>query len=84
MKKLLLAVTLAATMFCTSCLGPNKNFNSLHEWNKTATKSDAGNEAIYIVLWIVPVYQIVYLGDAVIFNTVEYWQKTPAETASKD
>ena len=31
------------------------------------------NEIVFIVLWIVPVYELTILGDAVIFNSFEFW-----------
>jgi hypothetical protein len=70
MKKLFvipLVLSLAA------CLGPNNAFNSLRNWNATVTDQDWLNEIIFLALNIIPVYGIFYLGDIVIFNTMDYW-----------
>jgi Domain of unknown function (DUF3332) len=73
MKKTFLAAALALTMLSTSCLGPNNAFNGLHEWNKKVTDNKWGNEGIFLVLTILPVYGLFYFGDIVIFNSIEFW-----------
>jgi hypothetical protein len=73
MRRNLLALSLAAATLTSSCLGPNNAFNNLHHWNKTATDSKWGNEVIFLALNIIPVYGLAYLGDIVIFNSVEFW-----------
>ena len=72
-KKLILVAALALCVGSTSCLGPNKTFNDLNEWNSTVTDSDWGNEAIFLGLNIVPVYGVAYLADLIVFNSVEFW-----------
>jgi len=70
-KKLFLAAALAATL--TSCLGPNKTFNDLNDWNDQVTENEWANEAVFIGLNIVPVYSLAYLADVVVFNSIEFW-----------
>ncbi len=72
-RKSFLAAILAITLFAPSCLGPNKNFNALHEWNEDVTDSRWVNEGIFVVLVIIPAYQITYLFDIVISNSIEWW-----------
>ncbi len=72
MKKTLLAAVLSLGLF-SSCLGPNKLFNGLHEWNKEATDNRWANEGIFLVLNIIPVYGVAYLVDIVILNSIEWW-----------
>jgi hypothetical protein len=73
MKKFLLAAALAMTTIGTSCIGTNTAFNNLHAWNEKVTDSKWGNEAIFFGLNIIPVYGIFYLGDILIFNSIEFW-----------
>jgi hypothetical protein len=74
MKKLLLGAALAGlTMTSTGCLGPNKLFNDLHEWNYQVSDNDAVNELVFLGMTIIPVYAVAYLVDIVVLNTVEYW-----------
>ena len=55
------------------CYGSYGAFHKVHAWNGKATSSKWGNSAIHLGLWIVPVYEIVLLGDFLIFNTVEHF-----------
>jgi hypothetical protein len=73
MKKSLLAAALALTLFGTSCLGPNNAFNGLNVWNHKVTENKWANEGIFIVLNIIPVYAVFWLGDVIIFNSIEFW-----------
>ena len=68
-----LAAVLATGLFGSSCLGPNKAFNQLNDWNAKVTTNKWGNEAIFIGLNIIPVYGFAYLGDILIFNSMEFW-----------
>jgi len=73
MKKLALALVLLMSPLCSGCLGPNNLNNTLRNWNATATEHDWLNEVIFIGLNIVPVYGLTWLGDVLIFNTIDYW-----------
>lgn len=83
MKKSLLAAALALTMLGTSCLGPNNAFNNLNKWNMKVTENKWGNEGIFLVLNIIPVYGLFYFGDIVIFNSIEFWGGSNPIEASK-
>ena len=71
-KKLVLATTLATGLSAAGCYGSMGAFNSLHDWNGHATGSKVGNSAVNAVLWIIPVYELLILGDVIIFNTIEF------------
>lgn len=73
MKKALLAGVLGLSLFATSCLGPNNAFDRLNHWNDNVTESKWVNELIFLGLNIIPVYGFAYLGDIVIFNSMEFW-----------
>ncbi len=73
MKKATLALSLTVATLTAGCLGPNNAFNNLHHWNKSATDNKWGNELIFLALNVIPVYGLAYLGDVVIFNSVEFW-----------
>jgi uncharacterized Tic20 family protein len=78
MKKTFLACALGLTLLGTSCLGPNKTWNSLHDWNTKVSDSKWGNEAIFFGLTIIPVYSLVYLFDILITNSIDFWGDAPA------
>jgi hypothetical protein len=72
-KTILAAAILSATMFTASCQGPNKLFNDLNDWNAELTEQDWVNTGVFWLGHIIPVYEIAYLIDIVVLNTVEYW-----------
>lgn len=83
MKKSLLAAGFALSLLATSCLGPNNAFNNLNHWNQHVTENKWGNEGIFLVLNIIPVYGLFYYGDILIFNSIEFWGgKNPIEPHS--
>src|SRR5688572_18765887 len=49
MKKALVAAVLSLGLF-SSCLGPNKLWNKLHDWNLSATENRWANEGIFVAL----------------------------------
>ena len=71
-KKAILAALLAVGLF-GSCIGPNKWFNGLNEWNKEVTENRWANEGIFIVLNVVPVYGFAYAVDVIVLNSIEWW-----------
>lgn len=72
MKKALFAAVLSVGLL-SSCLGPNKLFNKLHDWNLEATENRWANEGIFFVCNIVPVYALFYVADIVVLNSIEWW-----------
>jgi len=72
MKKALVAAVLALGLF-SSCLGPDRLWNRLHDWNAKATDNRWVNEGIFLVLNIVPVYGVSLAIDWVVLNSVEWW-----------
>jgi hypothetical protein len=76
MRSSLLPLALFASLVAASCVGPNNAFNGVAAWNTRVTNSKWGNELIYIGLWIVPVYEIAYAADGLIFNSFEFWGGT--------
>lgn len=71
-KKILIASVLSLGLF-SACLGPNKYWNKLHDWNMTVNENRWVNEGIFLVFTIIPVYGFTYLADIVIFNSIEWW-----------
>jgi len=71
---LVLAATLASS---AGCYGSYGAFHAVHKWNGHATNSKVANSAIHLGLWILPVYELVFLGDFLIFNNVEFVTGSP-------
>jgi hypothetical protein len=75
-KKLLIAGVLSLGLF-SSCLGPNRLWNKLHDWNMSATDQRWANEGIFVVFTVIPVYGLCYLADIIVLNSVEWWGGKP-------
>lgn len=62
----------------TACYGPFNLTKSLHKWNGqikgTGQVTDKWmHELVFLGLVILPVYEFAALGDAIIFNSIEFW-----------
>ncbi|MBI1292601.1 DUF3332 family protein [bacterium] len=67
----LAAVTLLGTL--PGCYGRFPLTNSVYRWNGRVTDNHIVNSIIMIVLAIIPVYGICILVDAIIINSIEFW-----------
>ena len=76
MRKSIKAATLAGLLLfgsmTTSCTGPFNLTRNVHHWN-TSIENKWGEEGMFLVFVILPVYGICMLGDAIIFNSIEFW-----------
>jgi len=86
MKKIF--TVLLAVFFLSGCFGPFKLTKKVYEFNRDVGDKWA-SEIVFLGLVIVPVYGISMLGDALIFNTIQFWggenpiASGPAEKSSK-
>ena len=75
MRKILLpvcVVALASSMLFTSCIGSFKLTNKVLSWNHQIGNKFV-NELVFVGLWILPVYEISAIADALIINSIEFW-----------
>lgn len=72
-RNFLIAGLLSFTLLSSSCLGSFTAFNNLKDWNQNVTDSKFANNLIFWGLNIVPVYGLFFIGDAIIFNFLEFW-----------
>lgn len=81
--KLLAPLALAAALAVQpACYGSFSAFHTLHQWNGHVTSSPLANSAIHAGLWIIPAYELVLLGDLIIFNTIEFATDKPVFSSS--
>src|SRR3954452_23213780 len=73
-----------AVAFSTGCFGSFALTRKLWDFNNTVSKEKGLKELLFLALIIVPVYQLAALGDAIIFNTVEFWGGKNPITSMKD
>lgn len=73
------AVILAGSLVLPSCIGSFALSNKVLAWNQTIDNKFV-NELVFIALWIVPVYEISMIADALVINSIEFWTgENPAE-----
>lgn len=65
-------IALISSILFQSCIGSFKMFNKVQEWNNGLGNKWI-NELVFLVLWILPVYEITVFLDVVILNSIEFW-----------
>lgn len=55
-----------------SCIGPFNTVSRLHTWNREFENRWAG-EGVFLVLRVLPIYGLAFVGDVLIFNSIEFW-----------
>ncbi|MEA1786574.1 DUF3332 domain-containing protein [Arenibacter sp. GZD96] len=73
MRKLIFCTVLSLSVLCSSCLGSFNAVSGLKAWNDDVSDSKFVNNALFWGLNIIPVYGLFVLGDALIFNVIEFW-----------
>ena len=66
------------------CYGPFNLTRRVHKWNGQAGDKWV-QEVVFLAFAIVPVYGFAALGDAIVFNSIEFWTgNNPVQSASAD
>ncbi|MDR2652795.1 MAG: DUF3332 domain-containing protein [Prevotellaceae bacterium] len=74
MKKVkIFVVTCIVTFVMSSCIGSFKLTNQLLDWNKDVGSKFA-NEVVFLAFHIIPIYEVCYLADFLVLNSVEFWE----------
>lgn len=64
---------LSSAVLTTSCIGSFPAFHKFHSWNQNVSSNKFVNELVFVCFHIIPVYEICYLADGLVFNTIEFW-----------
>lgn len=67
------AASLCCVMLFSSCIGSFPLFHKVLAWNEGVDSRKFVNELVFFALTIVPVYELAFLFDAVVMNSVEFW-----------
>lgn len=67
-----LAITLAATLCFSSCIGSFKLTNKVLSWNEGVGNKFV-NELVFIAFHIIPVYELTIAADLIVLNSIEFW-----------
>lgn len=68
-----MGLIVAAGVSLTGCYGPFRLTTKLHDWNGQVSQKKFVNELVFLGMCIIPAYEICVLGDALIFNSIEFW-----------
>ena len=63
---------LGGSIMFSSCIGSFGLWNNLKDWNQGVSNKFV-NELIFVAFHIVPVYEIAYLADVLVLNSIEFW-----------
>ena len=76
-------VALSASMMMQSCIGSFALFNKVKSWNDQVGDKFV-NEIVFVAMWILPVYELSFVADLFILNSIEFWSGTnPALAETK-
>ena len=64
---------LALALFVSGCYGPFNLTRRLYRWNGQVGTTKWEREFVFVLLAWLPVYGLTVLGDAIIFNSMEFW-----------
>ena len=67
-----LVVALTGSMMMSSCIGSFSLTNKLLGWNKQVGNKFV-NELVFFAFWIIPVYEVSVIADALVINSIEFW-----------
>lgn len=71
-KAVLVCAMLSGSVLFSSCIGSFGLWNSLKDWNQGVSNKFV-NELIFLAFHIVPIYEVAYLADALVLNSIEFW-----------
>jgi len=72
MKKALFAALSAIVLFSAGCTGPFNLTRTVHRWHSDY-QNKVSDEVAFLGCAIFQVYTFALIGDAVIFNSIEFW-----------
>lgn len=67
-----MAITLAATLCFSSCIGSFSLTNKVLSWNGGVGNKFV-NELVFIAFHIIPVYEATVFVDLIVLNSIEFW-----------
>ena len=68
-------VALSASMMMQSCIGSFALFNKVRNWNDQVGDKFL-NEIVFVAMWVLPVYELCFVADLFILNSIEFWSGT--------
>ena len=66
------SLLISGSILCSSCIGSFGLWNQLKSWNEGVSNKFV-NEIVFLAFHIVPVYEVCYLADVLVLNSIEFW-----------
>ena len=66
------SLLMSGSILCSSCIGSFGLWNQLKDWNSGISNKFV-NEIVFFAFHIVPVYEVSYLADVLVLNSIEFW-----------
>lgn len=84
MKKFKIAVSAILVAGCSlcfsSCIGSFTMMNKVMSWNNQVGNKFV-NELVFFCFWIIPVYEVSFIIDIAVLNSIEFWSGSNPMTA---
>ena len=71
-KMMAVCAILSGSLLFSSCIGSFGLWNNLKSWNQGIGNKFV-NEIVFLAFHIVPVYEVAYLADILVLNSIEFW-----------
>lgn len=63
---------LGTSLMFSSCIGSFALWNQLKDWNQGIGNKFV-NELVFLAFHVIPVYEVAYIADALVINSIEFW-----------
>lgn len=67
-----IVIALTAAFGFNSCIGSFALTNRLLSWNRSLDNKIV-NELVFFAFWVLPVYEVAAVADALVLNSIEFW-----------
>lgn len=67
-----ICAVLSGSLLFSSCIGSFGLWSNLKDWNQGIGNKFV-NEIVFLAFHIVPVYEVAYLADILVLNSIEFW-----------
>lgn len=67
-----LCAIVGGSLLFTSCIGSFSAWNGIKDWNMGIGHKFV-NEVVFLAFHIIPVYEVAYMADVLVLNSIEFW-----------
>ena len=66
------SLLMSGSILFSSCIGSFGLWNQLKSWNQGISNKFV-NEIVFFAFHVIPVYEVCYLADVLVLNSIEFW-----------